>query len=193
MPENTTKFAAIFALILAALGLGRKATTVQDALPSPPIPRKPTNFLSDVLTSNPTWNLDDLYRKHGTRQNLDWKLLKAIAQVESSENPSAKNPADPSYGLMQILCRSSGPTSPCTNKLNVNGWPATPETLYDPDFNLYIGSQILRWNIDTYRLLKGIAVYNNWGARLDPEEGPYRNQGYVDKVMGAYNAIRAAH
>ena len=136
-----------------------------------------------------TMSLNDLYKKHANRQGLDWLLLKAIAQVESNENPNAVNPADPSRGLMQILCvpdKSGG----CANKFNILGWPPeSEEALFDPDLNLSFGSQILAWNITRYGFLKGIAVYNSWSARNDPMDGPFRNQGYVDKVLSKYRGL----
>lgn len=136
-------------------------------------------------------SFDNLYKKHGERQGLDWRLLKAIATVESGEESEAVNPSDPSYGLMQILCRADCPTCPCTNRLNVLGWEqATPERLKDPDFNVMIASQILKWNIDTFGDIKGISVYNNWSARFDEPEGPFRNQDYVEKVLAAFRGFK---
>jgi len=136
-----------------------------------------------------TQSLDDLYQIHGKRNGLDPMLLKAIARVESSENPNVKNPSDPSYGLMQVLCVDDGQGG-CKNKFNVMGWPPlTKEQLYDPDYSLQIGAQILAWNIETYGFKRGIAVYNSWGARHDPPDGPFENQGYVDKVLREYYGL----
>ena len=134
-------------------------------------------------------SLDDLYKKYGDRFSLDPLLLKAIAQVESSENPKAKNPADPSYGLMQLLCVPNG-AGGCKNRLNVLGWPPeNVEKLYDPDYSVYIGAQILSWNQGRYGFNKGIAVYNSWSAHTAPQEGPFPNQGYLDKVLSKYRAL----
>lgn len=130
---------------------------------------------------------DAIFKKYAAIEGLDWRLLKAIAIVESTLTPGAKNPSDPSYGLMQVLCINDGPNSICSNRFNILGWDeATPERLYDPDFNVRMASQILKWNIDTYGNHKGVAVYNNWSARNDPEFGPFRNAGYVSKVLSAY-------
>ena len=136
-----------------------------------------------------TMTLDDLYEKHGRQKGLDPLLLKAIAQVESNEDPSAKNPLDPSVGLMQVLCVPDG-RGGCSNRLNVCDWPPGSEAdLYDPDFNLHIAAQVLKWNINQFGTLKGIAVYNSWVAHEDPREGPFSNQGYVDKVLSKYRAL----
>ena len=161
---------------------GSNAPSKNDNIPTPA--RKP-----DLST------LDQIYIKYGLQFGPDWRLLKALAQVESGERPTAKNAADPSYGLMQILCTtpSGNQLAACTNRFNVVGWnEATPERLLDADYNVKIGAQILQWNIATYGLTKGIAVYNNWGARNDPTNGPFRNQGYVDKVLAAYRSLGGA-
>lgn len=140
-------------------------------------------------SSKPVMSLDDLYAHYGQLQGLDPLLLKAIAQVESNENPDAKNPNDPSYGLMQLLCKPDGQGS-CSNRLNVLAWPPhSMADLYDPDYSLKIASQILSWNIDRYGFLRGIACYNAWSAHTAPENGPFPNQGYVDKVLSKYRAL----
>ena len=134
---------------------------------------------------------DGLFKYYGDIHNLDWKLLKAIAITESSLNHQAKNPADPSFGLMQVLCANNGPDSPCRNKLNVEGWHlATPNNLMQPDFNVRIASQILAWNIKTYGKNKGIATYNNWDARYAQTNGPFPNQSYVEKVLRYYAELQ---
>lgn len=134
--------------------------------------------------------MDELYKKHGAAFGVDWRLLKAIAQVESSERADAVNAADKeSIGLMQVLCQPDGQGG-CRNKLNVQGWPETTRAkLLDPDWNVYIGAQILAWNIRTYGLPKGIAVYNAWDQRHAPTAGPFKNQAYVDKVRAKARAL----
>lgn len=134
--------------------------------------------------------LNNLYKNYGNRYGIDPYLLKAIAQIESSENPYALNKSSHCYGLMQILCQPDNQGG-CRNKLNVDGWPPLfIDRLYSPSYNVRIGTQILKWNINTYGLKKGIAVYNSWSARHDAKNGPFRNQGYVNKVMGKYHDLQ---
>ena len=185
------KIAAIIAAVLVYLGFQTKAKADADVpteyLPAGSVAGEP--YIPIDIEVQTMSMLDTLYQKHGRLRNLDWRLLKAIAQVESSENPQAKNPSDPSYGLMQILCRPDGHGG-CSNNLNVLGWPPmTVHSLYDPDYSLHIGAQILEWNIGRYGFLRGIACYNHWGARLSEPDGPFPNQKYVDKVMGKYNSL----
>jgi len=129
-------------------------------------------------------SMDDLLKKWGAVYGVEWQLLKAIAMKESSLNPNAVNTADnESIGLMQVLCRPDGQRG-CGNNLNVDGWTeATRKKLFDPDFNIRIGAQILAWNIRTYRMPKAIAVYNRWSERKSHVVGPFENQSYVDAVL----------
>lgn len=134
-----------------------------------------------------------IYKEAGARYNVDWRLLKAIAQVESSENANAVNPSDPSYGLMQVLCTGG---EVCQNRFPaVNGWQGMTKTkLLDPEVNIDIATQILKWNIDNYGqdgLDRAIAVYNNWSARN--QQRPFSNQSYVNKVLDKYNIIKAEY
>ena len=133
--------------------------------------------------------LNDLYIKYGQIYGLDWRLLKAVAIVESSENPDAINPKDPSWGLMQVLCVQGGEGPVTTNLPAVRrGWPpAYCSELLDPDYCVSIAAQILKWNIDTYGLERGVAVYNNYSSR----SGDIKNPDYVRKVFDAYNRIQA--
>lgn len=134
-------------------------------------------------------NLDEIFKRHANRYGLDWKLLKAIAMQESSLNSRAVNAADPSYGLMQILCTPSS-NGVCANKFPaVSNWPPKSKLdLFDPDYNISVGAQILAWNIKTFGMRKGVAVYNSWKARFETE--PFSNQKYVDNVFSNYKRLR---
>ncbi|MDH5188838.1 MAG: lytic transglycosylase domain-containing protein [Rhodospirillaceae bacterium] len=133
-------------------------------------------------------NLDLLFQKHGGAFGIPWQLLKAVAMRESSLNPLALNEENDgeggqaSRGLMQILT---------PNRLNIIGWSgAYPlggvNTLFDPDKNIYYGAQILKWNMETYGLYRGIAIYNNWSQRNEPANGPFSNQYYVDGIINYF-------
>ena len=140
-------------------------------------------LLAKTSDANPP-SIDDLLKKWGAVHGVEWQLLKAIAMKESSLNPNAVSTADnESIGLMQVLCRPDGQGG-CSNNLNVDGWrKVTRKKLFDPDFNIRIGTQILAWNIGTYRMPRAIAVYNRWAERRSPVAGPFENQSYVDAVL----------
>jgi len=84
------------------------------------------------------FDLDSIYKKWGEKYGVDWKLLKAIAIVESDETPLAENPADPSRGIMQILCKTNL-KGDVINKFNVDNWPP-------PDADYLFLSRIQRSN-----------------------------------------------
>jgi len=72
---------------------------------------------------------------------LEPALVKAIVRVESNFNPRAKNPADPSYGLMQItpmLAQDYGLVKDYKNTTRKE-----IEKIYDIDNNLYVGCRFL--------------------------------------------------
>jgi soluble lytic murein transglycosylase-like protein len=142
--------------------------------------------LSEEPDTNPP-STDDLFRKWGAEYGVEWQLLKAVARKESRLNPKAVNNADnESIGLMQVLCRPDG-RGGCANNLKVDGWSgATRRKLFDPEFNIKIGAQILAWNIRKYGMPKAVAVYNRWAERSSPVAGPFENQAYVDTVVAGY-------
>jgi len=132
-------------------------------------------------------SVNDLFKKWGAKYGVEWQLLKAVARKESRLNPNAVNDEDnESIGLMQVLCRPDGQGG-CANSLEVDGWSgATRRKLFDPEFNIKIGAQILAWNIRKYGMPKAVAVYNRWAERSSPIAGPFENQAYVAAVLGNY-------
>ena len=133
---------------------------------------------------------DAIYRANAEAQGLDWKLVKAIAIVESNENPRAENRRDPSIGLMQIHCVENA-QGRCTNRFNVEGWAGmTRERLLDPKTNVHIGTQVLAWNIRTFGFERGIALYNSWAARTTPAGQKTPNHPYLVKVLRVYQQLR---
>ena len=132
---------------------------------------------------------DVLFQKHGEQNGVDWRLLKAIATVESHLNPRAENPDGLSAGIMQIHCAPAYSIR-CRNRLDLPTWPpATRAQLYYPDYNISIGAQILAWNIAHLGQARGIAAYNQWSARKTRRGDPFPNQYYVDKVLSTYRSL----
>lgn len=135
-----------------------------------------------------TSDLDTLYQKHGQLKGVDWQLLKAIAQQESSENPGAIGPTG-DYGLMQVLCRPNAEGYCTTSFPALPDWPPAGgyKDLLNPDVSLHYGAQIIRWNIDYANgdIKEALAIYN--GGIKNP------NYSYANKVLGKYNAIKAGN
>lgn len=178
---------ATIAVIFAVMKLSDAKKEV--GINKPIIPKNNNEFFGPFIPKNNLMDPNRIYKKYGDIYNVDWKLIKAHAIVESNENPKAINPNDPSYGQMQILC--TGPGEKCQNNFFIAGWEnATKTKLLDPDFNISLGAQIIAWNQKEFGFKKGIAVYNNWSARNTPDGEKFPNQSYVEKVTNEYNRIK---
>ena len=141
----------------------------------------------------PTNAYDNVFQTIGAKYGLDWRLLKAIAWHESGVDPSQVDLSDPSIGMMQVLCSGYPEAPTCTNKFYINNWPPSSSAdLFDPTTNVDYAAQILSANLSRYGFPKGIAVYNDWGSRDAPTNGPFHNQAYVDDVISKYNALKQA-
>lgn len=126
----------------------------------------------------PQQDLIKIYEIYGTKE-VPPNLLRAFSIVESGEKRDAYNPRDPSFGLMQILCTG-------TNVLYVDGWPPSDckTELFQPYYNVKIGSQIAKYNIVKYGLFRGVIAYNNWSARVGSI--PLKSLDYFMKVYITY-------
>lgn len=114
-------------------------------------------------------------------------LTKAIIAHESEWNPNAVNPADPSYGLMQILHGPGGP------------YPSvTVQQLRDPVTNIELGMDFLLYQLGRYPLLEdAIAAYNAGTPRRNAaglyvnSTGSTQVQDYVDDVLMYFDWYQA--
>ena len=136
--------------------------------------------------------------------HLDRAVIEAVVQVESAgmahayrfepefwdrylqDNPlyNAMNPrrASASYGLMQIMYPVA-----CER-----GFTGEPELLFVPAINLKYGclqlQSLLEWSAG--ELEPALAAYN--GGKSGNRKPPYRNRGYVHKILDAIPPIRAS-
>lgn len=133
-------------------------------------------------------NFSTLFDRIGSAEGMGGELLEAIARVESSLNPNVVGGAG-EIGLMQVLPGQRLPA------LEARGlWSGTEPVggavmLYDPEVNITAGAAILKWNLENFGFLRGVAMYNAYGARNDPKQGPFRNQVYVDKVLNQLDLV----
>jgi len=83
--------------------------------------------------------------------NIDWRMVVAIASIESSFNPTAARTEynsngsvrDVSYGMMQVL---TGTASWLYTDLGARAYGApTPALLSQPEANIYFGTAFLNW------------------------------------------------
>lgn len=135
----------------------------------------------------PTWSgsLDSMISYAANKYNVDAALVRAVAMTESSLDPNAVNPSDPSYGLMQIqpiLAEDFGIV-----KDYHNATEAEIAMIRDPLTNLRIGAWHLSRLLAKYPFDSAIQMYNvgergfNEGRRA-PE--------YLAKVKRYYDAYR---
>jgi soluble lytic murein transglycosylase-like protein len=146
---------------------------------------------------NQTENADP-FEVAALKYGLDADLLRAIAYVESSNDPGAVHwnpPNDVSVGEMQILCKPPAGTQRgedfvCQNRFDIPGWPLRFSELKDRAVNIDIGARILSYNMKGYGFPRGVAVYNDYRARFAGVAGPFPNDSYVTKVINRYSHLK---
>lgn len=124
------------------------------------------------LSAFATNQYDACFIHSAKKYNLDLRLIKAIAQVESSFNPNAinKNETSVDIGMMQI-------NSSWLSKLEKKG--IYKQDLFDPCINIEVGSWILANNIASYGATwNAVGAYN--ARSID------KRKIYVAKVKQVY-------
>ena len=113
----------------------------------------------------------------GGRYGVEPALILAVIEVESGGNPRAANPADPSYGLMQLLLSTARELAGNAN--------LSPDDLYDPNLNVDLGTRYLAHQLSRYGgdYAQAISAYNAGTATP-------RNQTYVHRVLAALERYR---
>ena len=141
-------------------------------------------FANKVGASRASSNLKiDIFERiayHANQNGLDVALVKAIAKVESNFNSRAKNPSDPSYGLMQVTPILAQDFGYVDNYLAVTD--SEIQSIMDINNNLTISCKYLK-KLSQYSFAQMIQSYNvgEWGYK----EGR-RNVEYLEKVRGYY-------
>jgi soluble lytic murein transglycosylase-like protein len=106
-------------------------------------------------------------------------LIAAVIRVESNFNPKASRYEphlnDSSTGLMQILLKTAQGMDPA----------ATAAKLYDPAYNINLGSRFLKDKLRAYPFTAAIAAYNSGTPRYKGS-GVFINQAYVNTVLKYY-------
>lgn len=85
-----------------------------------------------------------------------------------------------SYGLMQIM----GGTA------RYLGFSGPLPSLFKPDNNLFWGIKYLKSLIDRYDTIEDAVSAYNQGSPRRSESGAYKNQHYVNAVMGFYKSAK---
>jgi len=139
------------------------------------------NVGSDIILPGAGIDVQERISYHAAQWGLEVALVKAFAKVESNFNPKAKNPDDPSFGLMQItpgLAYDYGGI--------IRNWKNPSESeiemLMDIDNNLTVACWFLN-RLGKYDFQQQIMSYNV-GER-GYKDGR-RNYSYFNKVRGYY-------
>lgn len=118
---------------------------------------------------------DPLIDRHARRTGLDADLVRAVIQVESAFDPSARSRKG-ALGLMQLLPGTA-------RELGVRD-------VFDPEENIRGGTDYLRRMLDRFgRVELALAGYNAGPGAVERHGGipPYREtRDYVSKVLGLY-------
>lgn len=129
--------------------------------------------VSDLPVAN--GDLSDIVQAAAKRENVDPRLVNAIAQAESGGDQSAVSPVG-AIGVMQLMPDTAA------------GLGVDP---YDEQQNVEGGAKYLREMLDTFGgdVRKAVAAYNAGPAAVKAYGGvpPYpETQEYVDRVLDMY-------
>jgi len=140
-------------------------------------------YLSKLLKgrAGETPEIRNLVLLKSSQWGVEPALIRAIIRAESNFNPRAKNPADPSYGLMQItpgLASDFGliadPFSPTRQEINM---------LYNEANNMDVGCWYLSRLTSKYPFDTAVQMYNVGESGFNKG---VRNLNYLEKVRKYY-------
>jgi soluble lytic murein transglycosylase-like protein len=134
------------------------------------------------MSTNKTVTLYDIIINNSKRFNIPTALIKAVIKQESNWDPYAKNPSDPSYGIMQIMPIAAQDAGIIANYKNVS--QTDINEIMDVANNIYAGTYILAKLMKKYTIDIAVEMYNV-GERGYNEKGA-RNSVYRKNVMQYY-------
>ena len=119
---------------------------------------------------------DSIYQKWSEALGIDWRLVKAVAITESSEDPSAIGDNGNSFGLMQVQ-----------NLIGNYYANAKGTELLDPEKNIEAGSKYLAEMVKKYGVEGGIQAYNLGETKY---LAGLTSPTYLSKVMRNFNSLQ---
>ena len=130
--------------------------------------------VANVSSGKKSGSIVDMVRSVARNHKLDWKLVIAVAVIESNFNPHAKSKDGKDHGLMQI------------RKVHLKGTGLPIAALYNSKVNLQIGCKYLSYLIKKHGLDGGIQAYNIGERKY--AKGT-RSRSYLYKVKNVYRGI----
>ncbi|MBA7497076.1 hypothetical protein ES702_07685 [subsurface metagenome] len=130
---------------------------------------------------SPSIDVQERIAYYASQWRLETALVKAVAKVESNFKVRAKNPADPSYGLMQITPALAYDYGLISNYKDPS-WLEI-EMIYDINNNLSVACWFMSRLHSKYGFDQAVQSYNvgERGYKIG-----YRNSDYLEKVRRAY-------
>ena len=135
-----------------------------------------------IFGSRLTPELESLIISKAKQWKLSPALVKAHAKVESSFNVMAKNPSDPSYGLMQITPALAYDYGLITHHEKPSQYEI--DRMMDPKNNLNVACWFIRNLRIKYSFDVAVQMYNVGEAGYNKG---VRNLAYLEKVKRYYD------
>jgi hypothetical protein len=169
-------------LVLAMVGGGEitcDASLVERIAPDE-VPIRERAASKGEASADPSAPYAEMIDRSAAREGVDPRLVRAVIQVESAYQPTARSPKG-ATGLMQLM--------PDTARRYAVGNP------YDPDSNISAGIKYLKTLLDRYgQLPLALAAYNAGEAAVERFGGipPFpETQNYVRQILGLFeSAVR---
>jgi soluble lytic murein transglycosylase-like protein len=135
-----------------------------------------------IMSDTKEITLNEMISNYATKYNIPAALIKAVIKQESNWDINAKNPSDPSYGLMQVMPITAQDAGIITDYKNVTAEDIDKIML--PVNNLHIGCWQLNRLLKKYKMEVAVEMYNV-GER-GYNELNRRNSIYRSSVMSYY-------
>lgn len=140
-----------------------------------------------AVESNQVVQLTDLIKAKASDYGLDPAIMLALAEIESSFNPRAVNPSDPSYGLFQISPALAQDYGYVANYKAIT--EKEKELLLNPEVSADIACRHMARLLKSYDLDTAVQMYN---VGVSGYLNGKRAQKYLEKFKKAYQRYKAS-